>query len=138
MAVGFKVNFYWYHIGNGDLLFSFFSTIAYNLEDKNWGKRFPLIMNNLFKGKLTADKIEGAIKELETIQIELERYTPESVVWNIEELSKQPPWGDNISEDITDLSNYFITSDGNNLISVLFDALYQAKRLNTYLVINTL
>ncbi len=138
MTVGFKVKFYWYHIGNDDFLFSFFSTIAYNLEGKNWGSRFPLIMNHLFKGKLTVDKIEGAIKELETIQTELARCTPESVIWDIEDLSKQPPWGKSISKDITDLSDYFITGDGNTLIAVLFDALYQAKKLGAYLEISTL
>lgn len=27
---------------------------------------------------------------------------------------KTTPWGNDISEDITDLSNYFVTSDGND------------------------
>ncbi|MFR0955253.1 MAG: Imm70 family immunity protein [Roseburia inulinivorans] len=34
-AVGFKVKFYWYQIGHGDFLHSFFSTVAYNLENGN-------------------------------------------------------------------------------------------------------
>ena len=29
MAVGFKVKFYWYQIGHGDFLHSFFSMVAY-------------------------------------------------------------------------------------------------------------
>lgn len=29
MAVGFKVKFYWDHIGQGDFLHSFFSTVCY-------------------------------------------------------------------------------------------------------------
>ena len=56
MAVGFKVKFYWYQIGHGDFLHSFFSSVAYNLENGDWGS--------------------------------------------------------DISKDITDLSNYFVTSDG--------------------------
>ena len=44
-------------------------------------------------------------------------------MWDIEDISKQPPWGKNISSDITDLSNYFITSDGRDLISVILMAL---------------
>ncbi len=33
MAVGFKVKYYWYQIGSGDFLHSFFSTVAYRLEN---------------------------------------------------------------------------------------------------------
>lgn len=33
--VGFKVKYYWFQIGSEDFLFSFFSTVAYNLENKN-------------------------------------------------------------------------------------------------------
>ena len=56
MAVGFKVKFYWYQIGDSDFLHSFFSTVAYNLENGNWGSRFPVIMNELYQGKLECDK----------------------------------------------------------------------------------
>ena len=52
MAVGFKVKFYWYQIGHGDFLHSFFSMVAYNLENGNWGSRFPVIMIELYQGKL--------------------------------------------------------------------------------------
>lgn len=52
MAVGFKVDFEWYQIGNGDFLYSFFSTVAYHLEGGKWGSRFPIIMKKLYQGKL--------------------------------------------------------------------------------------
>ncbi len=58
MAVGFKVKFYWYQIGHGDFLHSFFSTVAYNLENGNWGSRFPVIMNELYQGKLECDNTD--------------------------------------------------------------------------------
>lgn len=35
MTVGFKVKFYWYQIGHGDFLHSFFSTVAYRLMTAN-------------------------------------------------------------------------------------------------------
>lgn len=56
MAVGFSVGFYWFQIGTGDFLHSFFSTVAFNLENKKWGSRFPIIMNKLYQGKL---EVEG-------------------------------------------------------------------------------
>lgn len=131
MAVGFKVKFYWYQIGNGDFLHSFFSTVAYNLEDKKWGSRFPVIMNKLYQGKVNQEDTDKAIEELSIIKKELQAFTPDKVIWDIEDISKQPPWGNNISKDITDLSNYFITSDGGDFISVFFHALKKAKEVNS-------
>ena len=37
-----------------------------------------------------------------------------------------PPWGDNISLDIKAISDYFVTSSGKNLISVIKRALLDA------------
>lgn len=130
MAVGFKVKYYWYQIGNGDFLHSFFSTVSYNLEDKRWGSRFPVIMNKLYQGKINWADIDNAIEELNIIKNELRAFAPDKAIWDVEDLSKQPPWGSNISKDITDLSNYFVTSDGKDFISVFSHALKKAKEVN--------
>lgn len=67
MAVGFKVKFYWYQIGTGNFLHSFFSTVAYNLENKEWGSRFPIVMNELYQGKAKRKDVVKAIEELNII-----------------------------------------------------------------------
>jgi len=131
MAVGFKVMFFWYQIGTGDFLHSFFSTVAYNLENGQWGSRFPVIMNELYQGKLARENIDKATKELRIIKQELQKLSPEKVVWDIDDLSKQPPWGKNISKDITDLSNYFVTSGGEDFLTVFAHALEKAKEVNS-------
>lgn len=138
MAVGFKVKYYWFQIGNGDFLHAFFSTVAYNLENRKWGSRFPIIMNELYQGKVKHEDTEKAIKELNIIKLELQTISPDKVVWDIEDLSKQPPWGSNISKDITDLSNYFVTSDGNDFITVFFHALEKAKDVNSEMEIKSI
>ena len=138
MAVGFTVGFYYYSIGSTDFLHSFFSTVAVNLEGGKWGSRFPALMNNLYQGKLPVEKTDIAIEELTCIRDELKNFTPDKVVWDIEDLSKQPPWGNNISEDITDLSNYFVTSDGRDFISVFFSALKNCKEMAAPLEITSL
>ncbi len=130
MAVGFKVKFCWYEIGSADFLHSFFSTVAFNLENENWGSRFPIIMNELYQGEIGPKDIDNALEELSVIKKELQVLSPQKVVWDIEDLSKQPPWGNDISEDITDLSNYFVTSDGNDFLTVFFHALEKAKEKN--------
>ena len=131
MAVGFRVKYYWYQIGHGDFLHCFFSTVAYDLEEKKWGSRFPVIMNKLYQGKINREDTDKAIEELSIIKKELQSFSPDKVIWDIEDISKQPPWGNNISKDITNLSNYFITSDGEDFISVFFHALEKAKEVNS-------
>ena len=54
-----------------------------------------------------------------------------------EHLSKQPPWGKNISNDITNLSNYFVTSDGEDFITIFFNALEKAKKMQMDLTIES-
>ena len=128
--VGFKVKYYWYQIGSGDFLFSFFSTVAYNLESQKWGSNFPLIMNELYQGELSSNHISEAINELEQIKQGLAKLSPDKVIWDIENLSAQPPWGTDISSDITNLSNYFVTSDGEDFITIFSHALEKAEELN--------
>ena len=77
------------------------------------------------------------IVELKKIQLELQAFSPDKVVWDIDDLSKQPPWGKNISNDITNLSNYFVTSDGEDFITIFFNALEKAKKLQMDLTIES-
>ncbi|WP_278246628.1 Imm70 family immunity protein [Butyrivibrio sp. NC2007] len=106
--------------------------------NKKWGSKYPVIMNQLYSGELEAAEIEAAMRELDSIEQELKKYPPDKVVWDIEDLSKQPPWGSKISSDITDLSNYFVTSDGENLIDVLRRALAKGLELKMNVKISTL
>ena len=138
MAVGFTVKYYWFHIGNGDFLHSFFSTIAYNLEDKKWGSKYPIIMNQLYSGELKYEQIHKALGELEDIRLRLSDLSPDRVIWDIDDLSKPMPWGDNISSDITDLSNYFVTSDGDDLITILHHAIDKAMELKSDIIIESI
>ena len=138
MSVAFVVGDEYYSVGSGDFLHSFFSTIAYNLENGNWGIKYPYIMNELYRGELEVESVKECLAELEIIRTELKKFLPDKVVWDIDDLSKRPPWGDNISADITDLSNYFVTNDGEDFIEVLKEALEKAIELNEKLLIEAM
>ena len=135
---GFTVGFYWFQIGTGDFLHSFFSTVALRLENGLWGSKYPVIMNELYQGELPENKTDLAIDELIQIKEGLRGLSSEQVVWDIEDLSKQPPWGNKISPDITDLSSYFVTSDGEDFIGVLERALKTAAEEGDALKIESL
>ena len=94
-------------------------------------------MNELYQGTLDKDNVETAIVELKKIQLELQAFSPDKVVWDIDDLSKQPPWGKNISNNITNLSNYFVTSDGEDFITIFFNALEKAKKMQMDLTIDS-
>lgn len=138
MAIGFKTKFYWYQIGTGDFLYAFFSTVCFNLEGGNWGSRFPIIMNELYQGELSKDNIHKAMEELGIMKNELRNYKPDKVVWDIEDINKKVPWGDNISSDITDLSNYFVTSEGEDFLSIFNNALKKAAEIGMGLEIKSI
>ena len=40
----------------------------------------------------------------------------------------RPPWGDDVTSDITDLGNYFVTLDGDDMLEVIDAALDYAER----------
>lgn len=79
--IGFKVEYNWYEIGSSDFLYAFFSTVAYNLENKKWGIRFPIIMKRLYLGKLETTDISSAIIELKMIQQGLRKFKPDKIIW---------------------------------------------------------
>jgi hypothetical protein len=127
MEVGIEVGDSYREIGSGNFLHCFFSTVSASLEPGGWGSRFPPVMNRMYQGQLPATEIPKTRIELDTIRRELAAFPPSAVVWDIEDRSQQPPWGDNISPEITSLANYFVTSDGKELFEVLLAALDEAE-----------
>jgi len=116
-----------FSIGSMSFFNCFASTVSVNLEGSRWGTRFPILLNRLYKGGVTFAELPGLQKELTTIQVELRKYPPSKVVWDIKRPGALPPWGNNISPEITNLSNYFVTDDGKDLFGVLFHAISEAE-----------
>ena len=129
MSVMIQVDFLLYPVGHSDFLHAFFSTVCGRLEHGRWGSKYPYLMNCLYQGRLEWNDIPPARKELEEVARRLKRYPPSGVVWDIDDPARQPPWGNNISEEITSLANYFVTSDGRDLIEVLRFAFRDAEEL---------
>lgn len=123
MTVGLRLGSITDEVGSGDFFHAFFSTVSGNLELKGWGSRFPILMRDLYSGELRSDYAAEALLELDKISRELAEFPSSRVVWDIKDRTKTPPWGDNIADTITDLSNYFVTSTGRDLIQVMREVL---------------
>jgi len=128
VSIGFWVGERAWLVGTPDFLFALFSTISARLEPAGWGSRFPLLMGPLYEGALPAAQAAGARAELAAVRAELAQLAPSAVVWDVEDRSKTPPWGDDIAPSITTLADYFVTSDGEDLLDVLDAALAGAGR----------
>ena len=141
MSVGLKVGYSWYQIGRGDYLESFFSTIAYYLEDKKWGSKYPYVMRQLYSGELSYENADCAIKELKSIRESLKKLSKEQneIIWDARDLTiKVPKWAINPNDAVASLANYYVTVDGRDLIEVFLLALNDSKESNKNLVITSL
>ncbi len=138
MAVELRTGNCWYPMGGRGLLHAFFSTIAYHLEDGNRGSKYPSIMKELYQGELCWDNVEHALCELRDIQNEMKRYNAEQIIWDINDLSKRPPWNIHNEGGILTLSDDFILISGVSLFDVFQNALVKAKELKTSVRIVTL
>ncbi|GAA6614714.1 immunity 70 family protein [Scytonema sp. NUACC26] len=123
MVVGFQVGNIIDEVGSSDLLHAFFSTISYHLEPKGWGSEYPELTLKLYEGELSVEEASKAYNDLISIRERLKAFSPEWVIWDIDDLEAKPPWDNQISPTVTDLSNYFLTSTGRDLFEVLLECL---------------
>lgn len=115
--VGLISHCYLFPLGTADLVSSFFYTIAWRLEQKRWGSRFPVIMGELYEGILPYERLKQASSEMELIQEEMQYLPPSSGIWIYEIRSDPPPRDFGENKDATDLSEVFMTSIGRNMLS---------------------
>jgi len=121
MSIGIKLGSIIDELGSPDFFNSFFSTIVGLLENNVRGSRYPIISLEFYKGHIPIEKLEQAVIELKSIQHELSKFPPNAVIWDIEDLSLNPPWEDNISKEITSMANYFVSSGGRDLFALIFE-----------------
>lgn len=136
--IGFQIGHLWYEIGGDDFLKSWFSSINYHLEKNRWGRKYPVLMNEFYQGKVVNDNLIKLKKEVLETQKKLKKIKPSDVIWDIENLDKQPPWGTKISKDITSLANYYVTCNGKDFYEVLIKAIDRAIEDNSEIEIKNL
>jgi 2,3-bisphosphoglycerate-dependent phosphoglycerate mutase len=134
--VGFQVGFLWYEVGTSTFLKSWFSTINFHLEKKKWGSKFPIIMEYLYQGEVPENLLLSLKKEVLLTKDRLRKLSPKDVIWDIDDLSQRPPWGNDISSGITDLSNYYVTCNGEDFYDVLLSAIDESITEKEKLLIN--
>jgi hypothetical protein len=107
-------------LGTESFLHCFHSTI------KVFVQGVPLAMDFIKTRFLKSDDCLMAARDFNLIRDRLSAENPENVVWDINNPTACPPWGNEISSVITSLGNYFITADGKDLIYSIIELLQYA------------
>lgn len=128
MAVALTSGAEIWEAGSSEELHALFSTCSHWLEPDGWGSRFPALMRELYQGELPAQDVAAARRELGQAREALSGMPPSGIVWDAEDLSRRPPEGDHVDPTINNLSEYFLTNDGENLLEVIDAALAHAQR----------
>ncbi|WP_308921490.1 Imm70 family immunity protein [Janthinobacterium sp. J1-1] len=116
MTIAFRHGAVITEIGINVVLHSLLSTVAVRLEGGEWGARFPLIMIKLYQGRLDAPDADTALLELRQIRAGLATLAPAELIWDFNDLSRQPPWGDAVAPRTTSMADYHTTNASRNLL----------------------
>ncbi|WIY63089.1 Imm70 family immunity protein [Bacillus arachidis] len=134
--VGFKVDIFFYQAGHPDFVHSFFSTISYHCEPDGWGTKYPLLMKDLYFENLKWENASKALKNVEEIRETLSKIPPSEVIWDIEDITKRPPYGDKIPANITNLAEYHTTERGTEFLTLLTNSLKDSEKTKMDVIIN--
>lgn len=138
MSVALKVGLRYYTIGTSGFFNSFFSTVFMRLEGGNWGSRYPIVMNELYQGNVSIYNLKDCLLELESIQLEFSKLPSHENVWNFENLDEIAPWGTRICSELENLSDYFITVNGSNLLEMMIRVFQHAISVDKQVEISTI
>ncbi len=111
-----------YEVGSPSFFHCFFSTIAYRLENDAWGSVYPRIMLDFYKGRLRYTDAPQALSELDAIQLGFEMMPPEDIIWDYDDLDRQPPWAEGALENTSCAAECFFTPTEEHLFAVLRQA----------------
>ncbi|HVF04588.1 MAG TPA: Imm70 family immunity protein [Frankiaceae bacterium] len=125
MALGILAADLTWRVGSPDLLHAFFSTIAVRLEPQGWGSRFPALMNELYQGELSPERVESALSELMLARRELSFLPASRMVWDADR--PEVPSPRRSAGEAPDASKCFFTEDGKDLFDVLLAALVRLR-----------
>ena len=123
MTVGVLVDCFYYELGHSDFVHSFFSTVSYHLEKEGWGTKYPLLMNDLYNNELSWNDVKVARTNLIEIEQQLSKLSPEHIIWDLDVIKKETPWGETINPKTTNLANYFATADGETFFEVILKSM---------------
>ena len=121
------------HLGWSDMVYSFFSSLSYNLEGQGkWGSRFPKLLIDLCDhGVVAYEDLDALDKELGIAFRELQKFPLSAAVYDIQEPWLPIPWEATPGE-IANLAYAWATPRGNtNYFMVFAEYIRMARKYQT-------
>lgn len=128
MSLGVKYRYGLFNVGTVGFFNSFFATVCMRLENGVWGSRFPVVMRQLYWGRVEVASLQEGIAELEVIKREfLERPVSDALwVTGVGNDRVEPDYIVTRGEHAHNLFEYFVTSSGRSLIDRLLKCFSRA------------
>ena len=113
-----------FNLGNDETVKGFFNSIAYHLENKEWGSVYPVIMNKFYSGKLEQKDINSAIKEIKEIKQRLSEIDFSQMVFSMDSAPEKKYLKEKI---YTSLDDIFINDDREKMTDMILKLLESVK-----------
>lgn len=135
MTLGWQMDGEWVELGREELVYAFFSTAVCRLEKGKCGRRFPRLTHALLRGTLLYKHIDAGMQELTTIWEEMKALSPAQVVADYKAPKEREEWMDAPRPDMANLTDWFVTADGESLFDQCMAAMRGAKARGCPLVL---
>ncbi|WP_188355851.1 Imm70 family immunity protein, partial [Galliscardovia ingluviei] len=130
MSLGVKYRYGLFNVGTVGFFTEFFATVCMRLENGVWGSRFPVVMRQLYWGRVEVASLQEGIAELEVIKREfLERPVSDALwVTGVGNDRVEPDYIVTRGEHAHNLFEYFTTIDNGLLLDRLIGVFTEAMR----------
>ena len=101
-------------VGSTDILFSLYSTVMIKLKKSH--SELSDAISFLKTGECKCDIALVCARQINLIRDKLSQINPNDAIYDMNDLSKEAPWKENMSKVVTSCGNMFTTSDGKDLL----------------------
>lgn len=101
-------------IGGSDIWLSLYSTVEIRLG--TFKKSIPNVINFLETGKCDPKDALNCARQFNLLRDELSKYRPDQVIYDLNNLTKEAPWKEDLSPVVTSIANLYTTTDGKDLL----------------------
>ena len=111
-------------IGGYQIMSALFYSIAHDLENREWGSKYPVIMNELYYGDMIeCDNLQQALAEIKEIKEEFKKLSPREMIMNYDDIIKVAPWEFEFIQEAQSLYDAMRSPDNCNIIDTIILAL---------------
>ncbi len=114
------------NIGMGSIWYCIYSTATLVLP-VYVKKEIPQALSFLINGECSFENVKSTKQQMEILQGEFSKLSPNQVVYDLHKPNMAPPWANNIAPTVTSCANLYTTADGEDLFTEVINLLTYAQ-----------